>query len=202
MTDRVEQFREIQEGLNEVCYNDNFLHVINNIFDNSGKVTQDGENGVKKEIITEINEMWKETSKIQRKTTASLEFYNVQGLYAILATMQVYASLGYIVYSYSDDITLDNPNLLLESFKAKGCKLFSQKNADYGDAFANYGIVGVMVRMGDKIARVNTLSTHETQVCDESIADTFIDLYNYCIMTLMLICDSVEEDKDLFQLKD
>ena len=31
MVDRVAQFREIQEGLNEICYNDNFLQVINNV---------------------------------------------------------------------------------------------------------------------------------------------------------------------------
>ena len=28
--------------------------------------------------------------------------------------------------------------------------LFKKKNTDYGDAFANFGPVGVIVRMGDK----------------------------------------------------
>ena len=28
--------------------------------------------------------------------------------------------------------------------------LFIQKNKDYGDSFANYGPIGVIVRMGDK----------------------------------------------------
>ena len=32
--------------------------------------------------------------------------------------------------------------------------LFIQKNKDYGDAFANYGTIGVIVRMGDKIQRL------------------------------------------------
>ncbi|MDC0142036.1 hypothetical protein OAI84_00380 [bacterium] len=30
-------------------------------------------------------------------------------------------------------------------------KLFLKKNKDYGDAFANYGPIGVIVRIGDKI---------------------------------------------------
>ena len=202
MAGRVEQFREIQEGLDEICYNDNFLHVVNNIFDNSGKVTENGENSVKQEIMYEINEMWTETGKTQKKTTSSLEFDQVHGLYSILATMQVYASVGYIVYTHSGDLTTENPIILLDSFRVKGCELFSRKNADYGDAFANYGIVGVMVRMGDKIARINSLTKNKQQVGDESIADTFIDLYNYCIMALMLICDSVEENKNLHHLKE
>ena len=205
MTDRVVQFREIQEGLNEICYTDNFLHVISNIFDNSGKVTENGENAVKQEIIHEINEMWLETSNTQNKTMTSLEFDNVQGLYAIISTMQVYASLGFIVYSHDESLTSDNVITSLDNFRVKSCELFSRKNADYGDAFANYGVVGVMVRMGDKIARINSLSKNKEQVSDESIVDTFIDLYNYCIMTLMLICDSVEKKEkntDPYHIKD
>ena len=201
MVDRVSQFREIQEGLNEVSHTDNFLHVIGSIFDDSGNVTENGENYVKEEIIKEINKMWLETSTVQKKATTSLTFDNIQGLYSIISTMQVYASVGYIVYTDNKNLTSEDPIILLDKFRAKGCELFSRKNVDYGDAFANYGIVGVMVRMGDKIARINSLSKNKEQVTDESIVDTFIDLYNYCIMTLMLICDSVEEDKDLHALK-
>ena len=36
--------------------------------------------------------------------------------------------------------------------------LFSKKNADYGDAFANFGPVGVIVRMGDKINRLSNVT--------------------------------------------
>ena len=115
--------------------------------------------------------------------------------------MQVYASIGYIIYTHSGELTINNPIILLDSFRAKGCELFSRKNADYGDAFANYGIVGIMVRMGDKIARINSLSRNKRQVGDESIADTFIDLYNYCIMALILLCDSIEENKIRIALK-
>ena len=35
-------------------------------------------------------------------------------------------------------------------------ELFS-KNKDYGDAFATYGPIGVIVRMGDKISRLQSI---------------------------------------------
>ena len=35
--------------------------------------------------------------------------------------------------------------------------LFKSKNKDYGDAFAKYGPVGVIMRMSDKISRLQIL---------------------------------------------
>jgi hypothetical protein len=32
-------------------------------------------------------------------------------------------------------------------------ELFEKKNTDYGDAFAKYGVIGVLMRIGDKIDR-------------------------------------------------
>jgi hypothetical protein len=66
--------------------------------------------------------------------------------------------------------------------------LFVKKNADYGDAFATYGAVGVIVRMGDKISRLSSISnTNITLVNDESLRDTLMDLHNYSAMALMLL---------------
>ena len=39
----------------------------------------------------------------------------------------------------------------LKAVQDEARSLFERKNADYGDAFATYGSVGVIVRMGDKI---------------------------------------------------
>jgi hypothetical protein len=66
--------------------------------------------------------------------------------------------------------------------------LFSKKNADYGDAFATYGTVGVIVRMGDKIQRLISVSNKGINLVDtESLRDTLIDLHNYAAMGIMLI---------------
>tara|TARA_B100000427_G_scaffold136994_1_gene113867 strand:- start:1812 stop:2225 length:414 start_codon:yes stop_codon:yes gene_type:complete len=66
--------------------------------------------------------------------------------------------------------------------------LFLKKNKDYGDAFANYGTVGVLVRMSDKISRfVNVTKSGINLVDNENLRDTLIDLHNYSAMAIMLI---------------
>ena len=70
----------------------------------------------------------------------------------------------------------------------EGLELFTRKNKDYGDAFADYGVVGVLVRMGDKIRRLqNITNTGVTLVKDESFRDTLIDLHNYAAMAVLLL---------------
>lgn len=76
----------------------------------------------------------------------------------------------------------------LEKIQLEAKKLFEHKNKDYGDAFANYGTVGVLVRMGDKIARLQTISKNSvTFVNDEKMRDTLIDLHNYAAMAIMCL---------------
>jgi hypothetical protein len=71
--------------------------------------------------------------------------------------------------------------------------LFRKKNTDYGDSFATYGPVGVIVRMGDKIQRLISVSKNGVAFVDnESLRDTLIDLHNYAAMAVMLI----DEDKN------
>ena len=63
-----------------------------------------------------------------------------------------------------------------------------KKNKDYGDAFAEYGTVGVLVRLGDKIKRLQNITrTSVRLVDDESLRDTLIDLHNYAAMAVMLL---------------
>jgi len=69
----------------------------------------------------------------------------------------------------------------------EGLELFKQKNADYGDSFANYGPVGVIVRMGDKIHRLSSVTKSGVHFVNESVRDTLIDLYNYAAMAIMLL---------------
>ena len=67
-------------------------------------------------------------------------------------------------------------------------ELFERKNADYGDAFADYGIVGVLVRLGDKVRRCQSISNKGVNVVnDEAMRDTLIDLHNYSAMGIMML---------------
>jgi hypothetical protein len=76
----------------------------------------------------------------------------------------------------------------MQSIQNEGLELFKRKNQDYGDAFAKYGVVGVLVRMGDKIARLQSISTTSISLVDtESLRDTLIDLHNYSAMAIMLL---------------
>ena len=74
-------------------------------------------------------------------------------------------------------------------------ELFRKKNMDYGDAFATYGPVGVIVRMGDKIQRLLSISKKGITLIDsESLRDTLIDLHNYSAMAIMLIDEEREKN--------
>lgn len=75
-----------------------------------------------------------------------------------------------------------------KTVQKEAIELFQRKNEDYGDAFANYGPVGVIVRMGDKINRLSSVTKNQVSlVQNESIRDTLIDLHNYAAMAIMLM---------------
>ena len=77
--------------------------------------------------------------------------------------------------------------------QSEGLELFKKKNADYGDAFANYGPVGVIVRMGDKIQRLVSVSNNKISLVNtESLRDTLIDLHNYAAMAILLLDEKSE----------
>ena len=67
-------------------------------------------------------------------------------------------------------------------------ELFAKKNADYGDAFAKFGVIGVLMRIEDKIQRALSITKSGVTLVDsESIRDTMLDLHNYAAMALMLM---------------
>ena len=76
----------------------------------------------------------------------------------------------------------------MQKIQSKALELFKKKNADYGDAFAKYGTIGVLMRMEDKLQRFMSISNTKIQlVNDEGLKDTLIDLHNYAAMALMLL---------------
>lgn len=76
----------------------------------------------------------------------------------------------------------------MKEVQAKALELFSRKNADYGDAFAKYGVIGVLMRIEDKIQRsISITKSGVNLVSDEGIKDTLLDLHNYAAMALMLL---------------
>lgn len=68
-------------------------------------------------------------------------------------------------------------------------KTYAAKNHDYGNSFEQscnkFGIIASVVRLGDKMNRIESLAIKKAEVKDESIKDTLLDMANYAIMTVM-----------------
>jgi hypothetical protein len=76
----------------------------------------------------------------------------------------------------------------MQKVQQEGLELFTRKNADYGDAFAKYGVIGVLMRIEDKLQRSISITKNGVNlVKDERIRDTLIDLHNYAAMAIMLL---------------
>lgn len=78
-------------------------------------------------------------------------------------------------------------------------KTYVAKNHDYGNSFEQsldkFGLIASIVRIGDKMNRLETLVNKKAQVKDESIKDTLLDLANYSIMTVMWLNKNSNDEK-------
>ena len=76
----------------------------------------------------------------------------------------------------------------MKKIQNEALELFTKKNIDYGDAFAKYGVIGVLMRIEDKLQRYISITKNGINLIDdEGIRDTLIDLNNYSAMALMLL---------------
>ena len=81
----------------------------------------------------------------------------------------------------------------MKEIQEKALQLFTKKNIDYGNAFEQFGVIGVLMRIEDKIQRSLSITKNGVNlVNDEGIKDTLLDLHNYAAMALMLL----EENKE------
>lgn len=84
----------------------------------------------------------------------------------------------------------------IETILKKAESIGVKKNNDYGsDNILKYGIIGIVVRIGDKIARYKNLTGQKVKqmVVDEKIEDTLLDIVNYSTYGEML-SDNVWND--------
>ena len=76
----------------------------------------------------------------------------------------------------------------MKTIQNEALELFTKKNTDYGDAFAKYGVIGVLMRIEDKLQRSMSITKNGVNlVNDERIKDTLLDLHNYSAMAIMLL---------------
>ena len=93
----------------------------------------------------------------------------------------------------------ENSKALANQFKSiteEMLQTYIRKNHDYGDSFNKsldkFGIIASVVRMNDKMERIESLTNKEALVKDESIKDTLLDLASYCVMTTMWLNNNRE----------
>tara|TARA_Y100000768_G_scaffold382935_1_gene364169 strand:- start:11673 stop:12017 length:345 start_codon:yes stop_codon:yes gene_type:complete len=104
---------------------------------------------------------------------------------AILELLKIYNMIFNIFYQYPID---ENENEIkkFKRIQNLGLDLFIKKNKDYGKAYSKYGTIGVLIRINDKISRLQTITKNKILlVDDESLKDTLIDLHNYSAIALM-----------------
>ena len=76
----------------------------------------------------------------------------------------------------------------VEKVQAEALELFKRKNKQYGSAFAKYGTVGVMIRMGEKINSFLSINRLNIELKDEeTLRDALLDLLDYSSMAIMLL---------------
>jgi len=77
----------------------------------------------------------------------------------------------------------------------EGLELFIKKNKDYGESYSNFGLIGIITRLSDKINRlINISNTKITLIKDETLKDTLLDLQNYATLALILFDDENKID--------
>ena len=67
---------------------------------------------------------------------------------------------------------------------------FKAKNNDYGNSFLDFGTIGIIIRINDKLNRIESLMNtkeHKGMVSNESILDNYLDLLNYSIIGLICL---------------
>jgi hypothetical protein len=78
---------------------------------------------------------------------------------------------------------------LHNSLTQEALQIMRQKNDDYSSAddpyrnFREFGQLGILVRLSDKLARLRTFTERgELSVKDESVRDTVLDAINYLVL--------------------
>lgn len=96
------------------------------------------------------------------------------------------------VFTIADKIRITEDQTQAERIEAicnEVRELLIRKNHDYGDSFskqfAKYGVLSGLIRLDDKMSRLDTLVNGKHALVAESIEDSFADLAGYALLTLV-----------------
>jgi len=67
-------------------------------------------------------------------------------------------------------------------------KVLCQKQHDYGHRnISQFGLVGVAIRLADKLARIENLTKAGTTAKNESLTDSYVDIIGYAMIAIMWV---------------
>jgi len=96
--------------------------------------------------------------------------------------------------------------LLFKNIQEEGFELFKKKNADYGNSFEDFGTIGILIRMNDKVKRLMSIEKNNVSLVNtESLRDTLLDLQNYSTLAILELDNSLkskEEQNKFYEKKE
>ena len=88
-----------------------------------------------------------------------------------------------------------------EKIQKEGFELFQKKNKDYGESYKQFGYLGILVRLQDKINRCLSVNENKIEcIRSESLRDTLIDMHNYSALAIMLL--DKNQKKNMYDLSE
>lgn len=101
------------------------------------------------------------------------------------------AEASELLKTYGVFRTPDNIRQIVNRIGMSVSKIYQIKNHDYGNSFDQsldkHGMIDAIVRMEDKLNRLDSLKDKDAKVVGESLYDTAVDLANYAVMLAMWI---------------
>ena len=126
-----------------------------------------------------------ELFKSLQRTPNSISILQPQQIYNTLFNIAL-LSINYLgKYISNTSNTSNTSNKSKLQIMDENRTLFHKKNADYGNSFQDFELIGILVRLNDRINRIVSLDNTSPYIHDEKMEDTMNDLYNYSIIGLM-----------------
>ena len=142
-----------------------------------------------------LDKDWKEINEIYMETVINKEYQKIIDTLEVIknrvlqSEKKAIEDCQYAIKQLGSRVVLSEDAEKFNSITTDMLKTYVKKNHDYGNSFEQsldkFGLVAGVVRIGDKMNRIESLTTKEAMVKDESIKDTLLDMANYCIMSVM-----------------
>ena len=142
-----------------------------------------------------LDKDWKEINKTYMETIVNKEYQSIIDALEVVKNRvlqnekKAIEDCQYAIKQLGSRVVLSEDAEKFNSITTDMLKTYIKKNHDYGNSFEQsldkFGLVAGVVRIGDKMNRIESLTTKEAMVKDESIKDTLLDMANYCIMSVM-----------------